>query len=97
MQAVHAEALRIDRRAQQITIVEQESTVTFRIDGLAVTDAGESGVGTQTLGYLPGQPRTGRSVAAFNAHQDQARSQPVPYLVQQQLLLWCGTAGQECR
>ncbi len=73
MQAAHAEAGRRHRRAQQIAIVEQESPVTFGVDGLAIIDADKSGIGAQTPGDLFGKFGAGGRIGAFDAHQNETR------------------------
>ena len=78
-------------------MVEQESAVTLGVDGLPVVHRDERRVGAQTLGGLPGQPGAGGRIGAFDADQDQPRSQAVPQLVHEQLLLGRGCARQECR
>ena len=97
MQAVCAKAFRRHRRTQQVTIVEQESTVALGVDGLAIIDAGKSRVGAQTLGDLLGKPGAGGSVGAFDANQNQARGQAVAELIHEQLLLGRGAARKKCR
>src|SRR5574340_704772 len=97
MQAVYAKARRRHRRAQQVTIVEQENAVALGVDGLAIIDADKSTVGAQTLGDLPGKPGAGGCIGAFSANQNQARGQAVAELIHEQLLLGRGCARQECR
>src|SRR5512139_1140594 len=97
MQTVYAKACGRYCRAQQVTIVEQEDSVAFGADGLAIVDADKSTVGTQALGDFPGKPGAGRRIGAFYADQDQARGQAVAELVHEQLLLGRGRARQKCR
>ncbi|MDR8822842.1 hypothetical protein FEQ05_06588 [Burkholderia pseudomultivorans] len=95
VQAGGGEALRRDRRAQQVAMLEDELPVARVVHRFAVVDRRELRIGAQRGGHAPRQRRTRGRVAAVDRDQDQPRHDAVAQLIDQHLLAGARRARQE--
>ncbi|MCY1298638.1 hypothetical protein D9M70_481320 [compost metagenome] len=94
-QAVLAETLRRDRRAEQVAVSVDVLAVGVLVQRLAVLDRGEARIAPQLRRHRARDRGAAIGVAAFDADQDQPRHQPVAQLADQQLLLGARQPRQE--